>query len=471
MQNNNDFTFFLNDVKADKLKQLKHDARYIYWAHDATKELVDWNDWNLLISNYKDGHEVPEVKGCKTVRALWAKDKSYRIDDKSTKNSISLYTSDIVEGKQILKIYYTYLDAEKAARVLPKGEKGAGSAGFNYLNKVFKEHTGLTLTEAFGSIQNHKGTTGFDKCVNRVKYAIYLDKRIQRKITPRMYKADISSAWPQEISYDLPDLNRYKLIQGYAPPTEDFPIAYYLKSGHIAEYGKYDTHTWQKDKWYSLIEQQSKENFKPRNNHEKWETFETIADNEEITVLCPLSEWSIKPAIDYMYQQKEDKSDLERSAWFKAMLNSMIGFMRSNDYNRGNYMGHIAAIAYARATNRMMNMARELEKEGNFPIYFAIDSIIWIGKETKLTSDKKLGAFVLEAADGRGVIANHGQYYIEKDGEKLIERHQGIPDNIYETLEIKNITDFCSHLCKGVIDAAGYDKETHHFIMKRRINI
>lgn len=449
-----------------KIDTLFHKAKYIRWHDEATKVKVDWDEWNELVASFeKEGYLIQEIKGHKTVRSLWAKNKSYKFDD-NTKDP-SLYACKIVDGKPQYYIFYTYLDAEKANR-----PEKAGSAGFNAVNEKFIDLYGITLRDAFGEVENRNGITEFDKCVNSVKYAIYLKEMAKGYKLSRLYKADISSAWPYAICDDLPDLARAKHINGRVAPSEEYPIAYYIKSGHIAEYGKYDTHTWKKNQWYGAIEAQSKQNFKPRANHTKWETFADISDDEEITVLVPHSKYSLRQVIEDMYATKEDKTDIFRSRWYKAMLNSFIGFMRSNQYNKQHYMGHISALAYARATFRMISMADTLVKEGNLPIYFAIDSIIWMGKQSALTSkDKSLGAFVEEAADANGIIVTHGQYCLEANGRILLERHQGITTNDYEKQGIGSLEEYISFMNKSEEEVRAYDKNTHKFVMIRRPKI
>lgn len=456
---------YLKKVPTGMTSQMRHDWKYIYWFKDAAKQQVSWDEWNELVELYKKkGHEVAEQRGCKTVRALWSKNRSYRFDD--DRKDPTLYVSEIIGGEQVFSVYFTYLDGEKANR-----PKGAGSAGFNLISKLFLEYEGLTIAEAFGEIENKDGTTPFDKCVNSVKYAIYLRDLVKGQKLSNLYKADISSAWPSAICDDLPDLRNSKIEHGRVAPNKDFPIAYYLRSGHIAEFGKYDTHDWKKNYWYQLIEHQSKQNFKPREGHKTWETFAAIADEDEITVLVPHSKYNLRRPIEEMYAKKEDKTDIQLSKWYKAMMNSFIGFMRSNEWNRQRYMGHISALAYARATNRMLVMADILSKEGNTPIYFAIDSIIWVGKSSKLVQPKRLGAFVLEAAGADGIIVNHGQYYLEKDGKKLLERHQGIPEGIYSEKEIDNLDDYIREMNQGTQEKVVYDKDSHNFVIRRTLNI
>jgi hypothetical protein len=453
----------MNDVSLDALY---HKSKYVRWAQEAAKVQVNWDEWNELVSSLEEkGHLVHEQRGSKTVRSLWAKNKSYRFEDMS--KDPTLYVREVVGGRPIYYVYFTYLDGEKANR-----PKGAGSSGFNTVNEKFLKLYGLTLREAFGEISCSNGKTAFDKCVNSVKYAIYLKESIKGLKLSNLYKADLSSAWPSAICEDLPDLPHAKYIKGYAAPTKEYPIAYYLKSGHIAEWGKYDTHEWRKNRWYGSIEHQSKMNFKPRKNHDVWETFEDVEEENEITVLVPISKYTLRPVIEDMYATKEDKSNIFNSMWYKAMLNSFIGFMRSNTYNPNHYMGHISALAYARATHKMMAMADILVSEGNTPLYFAIDSIIWLGKGSSLTTKtKKLGAFMEEATAAEGIIITHGQYCLEVNGKIILERHQGITSSDYIQKDINTLDEYIKNMNEPVEKIRGYDKETHRFIMTRRIKI
>lgn len=455
---------FLNS-QGTKEVQLRHDTRYIYWHKEAEKIQVSWDTWNELVEDLQQkGKEVPDVVGSRSVRSLWGKDKSYKFDD--NRKDPTLYVSEVVDGKQKLSVYFTYLDADKASR-----PKGAGSAGFNLMKSYFLEENGITMEQAFGEVAVKNGHTVFDKCVSRVKYAIYLRRSIKGMIVNNLYKADISSAWPSEICDDLPDRNKTKTVKGRVLPDEEYPIAYYVKSGHIAEYGKYDTHDWLDNIWYKEIESQSKDNFKPHKGHSQWETFETIDDDEEETVLFGKSKYTLRGPIEKLYTEKESANDIFTKMWAKAMLNAFIGYMRSNEYNPYHWMGHLSALAYARATNRMLTMADTLTKEGSLPIYMAIDSIIWTGNKSSLTSNKKLGAFVSEAEAARGVIINHGQYCLEKDGQLIFEKHQGIDSSVYDNKDISNLDEYIKQMGQPTQEKTTYDKEKHQFVIRRVINV
>ena len=455
---------FVKNERA-KIAQMRHDVRYIYWHKEAEKKQISWDTWNEIVDELKkNGREVPDVLGSRTLRSIWAVSKSYKFDD-NTKDP-TLYVNEVINGKQQFSVYFTYLDADKANR-----PKGAGSAGFNLIKKYFLEEYDIAAENVFGELQVKDGKTVFDKCVNRVKYAIYFRRSARGTILNNLYKADISSAWPSEICDDLPDIDNFLDVPGRVLPSEEYPIAYYVNSGHIAEYNKYDTHDWLNNQWYKDIEYQSKTNFKPHEGHEKWETFERIPDNEERTLLFGISKYSLRRPIERIYAEKEDKSDIFTSMWAKAMLNAFIGFMRSNEYNKYHYMGHISALAYARATNRMITMAETLTKEGNCPIYMAIDSIIWVGKKSSLTSEKKLGAFVSEAEAAKGVIINHGQYCLEKDGQLIFEKHQGIDGATYENKDITNLAGYIKEMGQTTQEKTVYDKSEHKFVRRRALNI
>lgn len=439
-----------------------HQSKYIRWNDEATKIQLNWEEFNEISQWYQE-HGKSVQENFKTVRSIWQKDHTYRFDDGANP---TLYISRMDGEKRVYEIYYTYLDAEKAYRA-----KGAGSSGFQKINELVIEDCGRRLQDIFGRIVNNGGTTEFDQCVRATKYAIYLNPSLKGRKLSHMYKADISSAWPFALCGALPTLVGSQRINGVAEPTAEFPFAFYLKSGHIAEFNGFDTRELRQNKWYKRIEEESKANFKPNKNRPQWHTYVEVEPEDEITILCPRADYDLEQALRKLYATKEDKTDPIASSWAKAQLNSFIGWMRSNQYNKFDFMGHLSAIAYARATWRMVSMADKLVEEGNTPIYFAIDSIIWIGKKSSLTSKKEFGAFVSEAENATGVIVNHGQYCIEQNGSIILEKHQGIDAMIYEGCGIKTLDDYIANMNSPVQEVLGYDKKTHTFRRMRRLTL
>lgn len=436
-----------------------HDFRYIHWHTEAEKVRVSHEEWTQLI-------EMAEGKGrqlaspYKTRRLEWCYKCVYNVDDKTRKTAPALYMAELVDGKYIYTIYYTQHDEEKL-----KVEGGAGHKGWNTLDDFIYNQCGVGLEGAFGTIPvDDKKTSWITKCVKSVKYAFYVDKFIANKSLKKLHKADISSAYPHNLRGLLPNAHTAKKVDGRVAPTAEYPFAFYPESGHVAEYNRFDTHELRNNKWYKKFEGQNKENcFK---HNDPFTTFEDI--EETYTVLMKAAGHTLDAAVQKMYWVKENGEDKKTRDWYKWMLNATIGFMSSEANNWQHYQGHLAAIVYCRQIARMIELAETLEKEGNCPIYFAIDCIVWIGKPSALTTRKKeLGAFVEEANDVCGVICGQGQYFLhDGKGNVLVEKHQGVPQSIYKKYNITNEAEYIKYMGKAVQTVEIYNEKTHRYEYK-----
>lgn len=432
-----------------------HDFRYIHWHTEAEKIRVSHEEWTQLI-------EMVEGKGkqlaspYKTRRLEWCYGCVYNVDDKTRRTAPALYMSELIDGKFVYTVYYTQHDEEKL-----KVEGGAGHKGWNTLDDFVYNQYGVGLEKVFGVLPvEDKTTSWITKCVKSVKYAFYVDRFVANKSLKKIYKADISSAYPNNLRGPLPDANTAIKVAGRVAPTAEYPFAFYPESGHVAEYNKFDTHELHKNKWYKKIEDQNRENCIKRK-----EVFTTFGTEETYTVLMKAAQYTLDAAVQKMYWVKENAEDKKTRNWYKWLLNALIGFMSSEQNNYQHYQGHLAAIVYCRQIARMIDLAEALEKERNCPIYFAIDCIIWIGGPSALTTTKKsLGAFVQEANDVCGVICGQGQYFLhDGKGNVLVEKHQGVPASVYKKYNIKNEAEYVEKMGKGVQTIEVYNEKTHKY--------
>lgn len=115
----------------------------------------------------------------------------------------------------------------------------------------------------------------------------------------------------------------------------------------------------------------------------------------------------------------------------------------------------------------MLGYVEQLLSEHKLPIYFAIDCMIWYGEQSNITTDEaKLGNFMREATEADCAICGQGQYYLEKDGQVIIEKHQGVADKKYAELNIQNMDDFVREMGKPILYKEVYDKDLNEFIYK-----
>ena len=435
-------------------------ARYIYWAHEAEKVCIDHEEYNRIAEWLAtEGRAI--TSPYKTKRIEWFGPLDYRVDTQTRKYQPAMYVSswDSIQQKREYTIYYTEMDSEKLEK-----DAGAGSKGYNTLGGFFRKQWGVSLEQAFGELPVEGGDCYLSKCVKSVKQAIWYDKLFMNKKMKNLYKADIKSAFPYAGTGKLPNAHTAIEMEGRVPPSEEYPFAFYVKSGHVAEYGIFDTHELRQNSWYKKFENSNKQNC--QKNNEPFTTFGDIDDEDEITVLMKASRYTLDGAIGKMFWVKENGEEKKTRDWYKWMLNAVIGYMRSEKNNNQHYQGHISAIIYCRVVSRMIEFAEKLMKEKNLPIYFAIDCIIWCGGPSSLIStEKKLGNFMEEAVNVNGVVCGQGQYYLVLDGS-TIEKHQGVSKSKYKEYDIKNMDDFIKKMGRLVVEKEVFNPSTNKFEYK-----
>ena len=422
---------------------------------------VNHEDYNR-ISEWLEKEGTP-VKGIhKTRRVDWFGDLVYRVDTTSRSYQPAMYVSEFDGQNTLYTIYYTELDESKLDR-----EDGPGHKGYNTLDGHFTKRTGLTMEQAFGTLPVVDDWAWVSPCVRNTKSAIWFDKIIKNRKLNKIHKADIKSAYDYALCGRLPNAHTAIEVKGRVAPTEEYPFAFYTKSGHLAEYGVFDTHELRKGKWYKRFEESNRINCKARN--EEFITYAEVSDQDEITVLMKASPYTLDMDIGKMFWVKENAAEKKTRDWYKWLLVAMIGFMRSEKNNKHSYQGHLAAIVYTRVVNRMIGFAEALEKEGNLPIYFAIDCIMWYGEASSITTtEKSLGAFMKEAEMAEGVICGQGQYYIT-DANQTIQKHQGVSASIYKKYNIENIDDFIKYMGSPLTTKEVFDPKQNKFIVKEVI--
>lgn len=448
------------ELEREKENRLIHDFRYIHWHTEADKVRLNHDEYNEMSQLLKkEGLSVESPY--KTRRIEWCKDWAYRFDVESRVRQPAMYVSHKRENNTGYHyiIYYTELDEEKLER-----ENGPGHRGWNTLNEFVEKRTGKGLVKIFGTLPVENNTCYISRCVKSVKQLLWYNPIVLNKPLSNIYKGDIKSAFPSAFCGMLPNATSAVERRGRLLPTEEYPFAFYIKSGHMAEYNKYDTHDFLDNVWYKKSENAQRENALSRG--ETFITFADVRDEDEITVLMKPAEINITRDIGKMFWVKENGKDEKTRKWYKAMLNALIGFMRSEQFCHQHYQGHLACVAYARTVAKMVSLAEELVKEGSTPIYFATDCIMWVGKDSQTFSNTAgLGSFMEEANNAKVVICGMGQYWLEKDGEVISQKHQGIKEVVYQAKNIKTMTDFIKVMGSPVITTEIFDPELNEFVV------
>jgi hypothetical protein len=376
----------------------------IYWNKESRLIHLTQEQLNNKIEHY---NEIGHVPNSKTIRMEWLEDGAYSVD--TFGQNIVLYCR---ENGELIR-YCAPVDADK----LNSRSNGHGGVyAYNLINKMFSNIYGLSIVSAFGRCEK-----SFKRFVPAP--ILWLNEKHKYKVIHNVYKADVSSAFPYELSKPLPDYHTYEIVKGRKEPNKKFKFAFYAKSNHLAIYNEFDTH-YNKEKF--IVDGR----FPAKN----------VKDDEEETILMEASDYSFAPICEHFYKLREKNKES------KQLINSAIGYMQSQRIWKGNYfLGHIPAIVIARSNQRMIDYCQELVNNGNHILMVATDSIAWCGKPfAKTDLFKKLGAFYLEYEKCQMKYYNFGQYGICKDGEFYLVKHQGIDGREVDNLKIGSFSELDS---------------------------
>lgn len=407
-----------------KIKDLKRQINYIYWKKEATFTKCTFEEFNKIQGRLKlEGTKIDYTSS----RDKY-KDNYYSVVYKGNNKSIYLCEN----GN-----YYVYhtntIDDEKNKRKDHIGEKGMA-----ILSKRFTEDNGVSFKVAFGYTPEE-----FKRCIPKIfSYSNpdYYDKPV------RTSSADFSSHWPFCAKGRLPMYNKNTLtIQGTVPPTEDHPFAFYLKSGHVAEYGVFDSHDWCKSKLSDAMFRMSSIEKKKK---VEWEQHKNLDPNEDVTVLMEASKYELgKYFQDFYDMRKEDEEA-------KLKANGSIGCMHRRDYTRQK-MAHIAAIICGRAQNKTFLKIREVGEM--YVVHAVVDGIIYKGSYSIGNDEKAFGelhqewvgcvtqmhatnCYIVMNNVGECIKVKHGGYQCRNNGEEITE----------ETVKVLN--DYENWIAKRGVD-------------------
>lgn len=403
-------------------------SRNINW-YKVPREQITMGQWNKLIDKLREvgAKEIKPGFG-KTVTSYKRLRDSYFVN--TFGNYFELYTFHPALG---LHHYYVTLD-KNTTSVERKPEEDIinGTAALKMVYKDFKRLYGIEMRSAFGSTDKTKTICREIKdCVPGYLNYIIPSGCFRDKILNGVKKGDISSAFTAMACKSLPTLKGAIKLPGRIDPSEDLPFAFYTKSRHMAIYNELDTRRYHKTVYKGNLEL-----------FEEKQRYFNVADQDEVTILCPVSEYSLKDIYQHYYYLKEySDNHMDRIA-AKSILNKSIGAMQAR---KCPYLSFISAVAIARHNDRIISLAEQIEKNGDLVLAIMTDSVCWVGDRSEgVFEERQLGAFCREYDDAKMILCEPKKYQImNKDGSKLktawAGRHATAPYRFGDVLDLQDV--------------------------------
>ena len=372
-----------------KRYDFKHVLKYVKWSKEATLEKGSTEQFgDLLESLIKKGFKQIDTK---TIRYNYL-NKGYYIEKVGNWKRLYYYDND-------WKIFSTNVYDENKN----KEEKNFNKQALVILKEKFSELTGLgkkCFSQAFGTT-----TEEFKNCVPKQFYYMNSNFITKSKDKARFDSTfltgiDDSSHYPSCGCGRLPDANTALTIKGHAEPSEEYPFAFYLKSGMCAEYGVFDMRDWVEDpKWGPHL-------FTTK----RWLEGKFYYE-DETTVLMKASQYELTQCWRYFYDKRKEDADA------KLVMNSAIGQMHQRTegwkrYERFPY-AHIAAVIIARANQKHLKTIKKIGDDRIVQV--CVDGIIYkySGLYAKDPERKDLGVYVNEFKMAHGVFKSTNCYVIQ----------------------------------------------------------
>ena len=328
----------------------------INWTKEVIREKVTNDRFLEIYNNLKKNRK--EVK-LSNNRLDFTKDTYALYRRKTNQDILMIYLLE--NNKYKCYLTNTYDDNKN------KRDIYIGPRAYSLLSSKFKELNNVTMNQAFGATQEE-----FKRCIP--KQLCYFNKKFLNKEI--LYSSiDACSQYPASICGKLPDARTAVVKEGTIAPTADFPFAFYINSGHCAEYKVFDTHDWINEDqrlWQYL--------FRMRKT-ESWTLKQELTDDKDITILMKPSKYELTDVMTYFYNLKEQVSDHESEEYknAKLVMNAAIGMMHQKKYSTNKY-AHLVAICLGRANQKILDTARKIGLNSIAQIvveYRCLKTLVW----------------------------------------------------------------------------------------------
>lgn len=372
---------------------LRQTLMYIKWYEETNPTVLTAYEWHKKYLEVKENGQATETKTCRyEFYGIADTGKTaYKVEIKGKYRQ--LYTYDHKNGYN----WYTTNDFDQSK------DGKSGTDAIRRFNLEFAKDYGKNENDTL-AFRRTFGTTGveFKVCVPKQFY--YIDKSKCNRTLHGISSVDDTAHYPSSACGRLPDSKTAVRYSGQVEPTEEYPFAFYLKSGHIKEYGRFDTREWLKSPYMVNLF-----NFK-QEDHNPY-----LAADEDITVL-------MKPAkhtLDVVWQRLYDLRKTDPSA--KLAMNATIGNWHRNRYNAYKY-AHLAAVVIGRANDKMLKAAHVIGEDNI--LHLCVDGIIYYGP-AMASAEKRFGKFQQEFTNCKFKMLGMNVYMAFDENNTLVKWKHG----------------------------------------------
>lgn len=386
--------------------------KYIYWRLKTERVGLDRF---LDVKNDMETRGVEVTSDRKSCWEDWTQhDVNYKIDIKG--DYVTIYTSELING-------FWELHAYTASRHGDKDRKNGDLTGWQAHNLLFdlvELKTGKSMKAAFGTVP----ASVFRKCTPRTPF--YIMPHIAGIKIRGAAAGDFSSHYPASACGPLPDAHTAVYREGRWNPTSEYPFAFY-SSGHVAEFGYFDTHDWIEDDSWVNVHGESVFNSIFGLDRSGAPMYN---EKDKYTILMRAAPVQLDEVWEYLYKAKSE-GDPEA----KAIMNMSIGTLHRNPVHAGvedmNDYYHVAAVILCRANQKIISKAKLIRRKGGVILQIVVDGMVWIHcpvSDVAVDENaKKLGAFVRECKDAIYCSTGKTNNYTITDeaGNVIKEAHAG----------------------------------------------
>lgn len=281
-----------------------------------------------------------------------------------------------------------------------------GTLSFKHVSQKFKERNGVGFQKAFGIVE-----ANYKECIPKSFY--YCNPLFFNKVINHVSAVDFCSQYPSNLCGILPDAHDKIISPGRIKPNKDYPFAFYINSGELAEFDiennklRYDTGNWKYSIYRTYLYKDNKK---------------FINADDEITVLMKASQYQLTEEMNNLYDMRYKFNNKEDVKKYKLMMNSFIGTLHKSNlgnYNRNPY-AHLAAVAITRGNEKIREFAENLKEP---VLQIIVDSVITNSDKEYGKQEKKLGSLHQEFTDCDFLMTGCNQYIAMKDNNLVKYAH------------------------------------------------